>query len=436
MDLMVALREDAAELSPGTRLLNGLYEILEPLQQGGFAMTYVARDSLERNVVIKECFPAGLCERTDGLVRAISPAAEAQFAALKQQFLREARGVATLKHPYVVAVHQVFEENNTAYMALDYVDGIDLISVLDDEPERLTPAFFEATLRETLKAVRHIHTNGILHRDIAPDNIRVDAADRITLIDFGAAGARNANAALATISVPAVKDGYSPPEFYTVGEAHDVSSDLYSLGATFHHLITGEAPPNGQTRRMVISSGAPDPYVPLSSGDWKCGYHLLLTIDLALDVERGRRPQSADQWLKALDETPKQRPAPPKALVFDPGLYAAVAKLVHDVNESLKATAPATLGKVEAFRQKSKILQKQWVDIFGAPIGDLATWAKQDEPRNRLGKFERDTLALSDAPELELALSPGVQRPTPVRRSMIGNLLSRCLSRRPDTCPT
>ena len=436
MNRMVALQEDTAELPPGTRLLNGLYEILAPLQQGGFAMTYVARDSLERNVVIKECFPSGLCERSSGLVRAVSPQAEAQFATLKQQFLREARGVATLKHPYVVAVHQVFEENNTAYMALDYVDGIDLISVLDDEPERLTPAFFEATLRETLKAVRHIHANGILHRDIAPDNIRVDAADRITLIDFGAAGARTACSAPTTVSVPAVKDGYSPPEFYGFGEAHDFSSDLYSLGATFHHLITGKVPPTGQERRMAISSGAADPYVPLCAGEWTCGYHLLLTIDLALEVERERRPQTADQWLKALDETPKHRPAPPKVTVIDPGLYATVAKLVRDVNENLKANPPASFGKVEAFRQKSKVLQKQWVDIFGAPIGDLASWAKQDDPRNRFGRFARDTETLSDAAELALALPPGAQRPMPVRRSLIVSLLSRCLTRRPDTCPT
>ena len=444
MNLMVALREDPAELPPGTRLLNGLYEILEPLQQGGFAMTYVARDSLERNVVIKECFPAGLCERANGQVRAVSPAAEAQFVTLKQQFLREARGVATLKHPYVVAVHQVFEENNTAYMALDYVDGIDLISVLDDEAERLTPAFFEATLRETLKAVRHIHANGILHRDIAPDNIRVDAADRITLIDFGAASARTTNAALATVSVPAVKDGYSPPEFYSLGEAHDFSSDLYSLGATFYHLITGEVPPDGQARRMAISSGAADPYVPLVSGEWNCGYHLLLTIDSALDVERMRRPQSADQWMKALDETPKLRPAPPKAQVIDSGLYAAVAKLVRDVNENLKANAPASFSRVDAFLQKSRgtapaaPAQKQWVDIFGTPIGDLATWTKQDEPRIRPGEIEPKMVGLSpeQGPDLELALPPRVRQSLPARRSLIVNLLSRCLSRRPETCPT
>lgn len=444
MNVMVALREDATELPPGTRLLNGLYEIVEPLQQGGFALTYVARDSLERNVVIKECFPAGLCERSNGRVRAVSPAAEAQFVSLKLQFLREARGVATLKHPYVVAVHQVFEENNTAYMALDYVDGIDLISVLDDEPERLTPAFFEATLRETLKAVRHIHANGVLHRDIAPDNIRVDASDRITLIDFGAASARTANSALAAVSVPAVKDGYSPPEFYSFGQAHEFSSDLYSLAATFYHLITGDAPPDGLTRAKAISSGAADPYVPLASGEWNCGYHLLLTIDSALDVEREHRPQSADHWLKALDDAPKLRPARAKAPVVDPGLNEAVARLVRDVNDNLKANASASLGKLDAFLQKNKAAapaattQKQWVDIFGTPIGDLATWTKQEEPKLRSREIERKVVELfpEPQPEPELELTPGAQQVLPARKSLIVNLLSRCLSRRPDTCLT
>ncbi|MEO6300915.1 MAG: serine/threonine-protein kinase [Paracoccaceae bacterium] len=455
MNVMVSLRgADPDELPPGTRLLNGLYEILEPLQKGGFAMTYVARDSLERHVVIKECFPSGICERTNGRVHAISPMVEAQFVTLKQQFLREARGVATLKHPYVVAVHQVFEENNTAYMALDYVEGIDLISVLEDEPQRLTPAFLEATLRETLKAVRHIHANGILHRDIAPDNIRVDGADRITLIDFGAAGARSANPALADVSLPAVKDGYSPPEFYTPGEPQDFSSDIYSLGATFHHLITGQVPPDAQTRRMAIKAGAADPYVPLASGGWNCGYHVLATIDLALQIARERRPQNADQWMKALDQFPKVRPAPIRVQVGDAGLYAAVSKLVRDVNANLKVNSLGRSGRIEPSMLRihaeaaAAPAQKLWVDIFGSPVGDLATWADQQEALLQVIERAREDPHPSveaepvTEPEIipdaepDLVSAVRVQQPVPAKKTSLLTLLARCLSRRPETCTT
>ena len=175
------------ELPSGTRLLNGQYQILQPLQRGGFAITYLARNSLERLVVIKECYPSGMCQRSYGRVEAISARIAPQFEALKRQFVREALTMASLRHPHIVEVHQVFEENNSAYMALDYAEGIDLITLLQDEPERLTSAFLDTTLRQALEAIRCIHDHGVLHRDIAPDNVRVNVADHITLIDFGAA---------------------------------------------------------------------------------------------------------------------------------------------------------------------------------------------------------------------------------------------------------
>ena len=435
---------ETAELPSGTLLLNGLYQIVEPLQQGGFALTYVARDSLERHVVIKECFPSGLCARTGGRVHAASPQVEAQFEALKQQFLREARGVAKLKHPHVVAVHQVFEENNTAYMALDYVAGMDLISVLEDEPERLTPAFFEATLRETLKAVRHIHANGILHRDIAPDNIRVDGSDRITLIDFGAARARGVGALAGEGAVTAVKDGYSPPEFYGMGEVQDFSSDLYSVAATFHHLITGEVPPNGQDRKTVVTAGAADPMSLLAEGDWICGHHVLATIDRALSLTREGRLQTADQWLKALDETPKVRRAKVKPFVLDHRLVSTIARLVQDVNQNLTPGIPAPTrdaARLEAAQTNGvKTKDRRWVDIVGNPIGDISEWLHQQEKHQPAASFK----AALQQPEPEswddVAMDPdqlqGHALASPTRKSFLGNLFARVMSRTPETCPT
>ena len=447
MSFMFALQdEDPAELPPGTRLLNGLYQIVEPLQHGGFAMTYVARDSLERHVVIKECFPSGICERVDGLVRSRSAAVDAQFMALKQQFLREAHGVATLKHPHVVAVHQVFEENNTAYMVLDYVAGMDLISLLEDEPERLTAGFLDRTLRETLKAVRHIHANGILHRDIAPDNIRVDAADRITLIDFGAASARSSDLTAEKGLVPAVKDGYSPPEFYRANDTHDCSSDLYSVAATFYHLITGEPPLDGLTRSEAVSRGAADPYTPLAGGDWNCGYSILVTIDLALQLARDLRPQSAELWVKSLDELPTMPPAPAKGPEIDPALETTISTLVRDVNESF---APVSGGLVldAAHRlpkgsKPASPKKKQWVDVTGNPIFDLETWIRQQEanaqPVEAAQPFDDENLELDHVAMIEPEFGPDDQvvHAMPERKSFIVGLLSRCFSRSPAAFAT
>jgi len=456
MNQMAALHEtDPGDLLPGTRLLNGQYQILEPLQKGGFAMTYVARDSLDRNVVIKECFPAGLCNRRNGQVRAASPGHEAQFAALKQQFICEARGMAKLHHPYVVAVHQVFEENNTAYMALDYVDGIDLIAVQEDDPKRLTPAFLRATLMGTLNAVRHIHSKGVLHRDIAPDNLRVDAGDGITLIDFGAAEAQIPGSAFAPAALQAVKDGYSPPEFYVTGGAHDFSSDLYSLGATFYQLITGDVPPSGLLRRERVMAGAPDPYVPLAKGNWACGYPLILTIDMALELDRTRRPQTADQWLTALDTAPQLRPAAQAAprptsqaaTLSDHDLQAVVSRMVKDVNRNLgaeaseSAPAPAKMPmpwNTQAKPGPEKPKRGQWSDIFGNPISDVATWLRDQETRFDLTPDEEADVL--EAPMAEAALKIehvlNVQKDLPARKSGFFSLMSRCLPRRQNAYPT
>jgi hypothetical protein len=442
MNQMTAPREfDSLELPPGTRLLNGQYQILEPLQQGGFAMTYVARDSLDRNVVIKECLPAGLCCRRNGQVWAISPALDAQFAAMKQQFICEARGMAKLNHPYVVAVHQVFEENNTAYMALDYVDGIDLITVQEDEPHRLTPDFLDRTLREALRAVRHIHSKSVLHRDIAPDNLRVDNSDRITLIDFGAAETRNPGIAFSTAALKAVKDGYSPPEFYLVDADHDFSSDLYSLGATFYLLITGEIPPSGRLRHEAVMAGKSDPYQPLVKGNWDCGYPILVTIDRALQLDMARRPQSADDWLAALDAAPRQRPAVKAPLLVDQDLDAVVSKLVKEVNRNLTAEdrapdrpelsrrAPAAKAPAPAKAAKPGT----WVDLYGNLITDVASWLAEQE---RIAAAPVDDIP--DEPtepviEADPALSDLAERP--VRKSLFSGFLARYRTRRPQSFP-
>lgn len=424
VSLMFALDEkNADELAAGTRLLGGLYQIEEPLQQGGFALTYVARDSLDRHVVIKECFPSEIVERREGRVLPRSAELEAQFLAVKAQFLREARGVAALKHPDVVAVHQVFEENNTAYMALDYVAGMDLISVLEDEPERLSGAFIEKTLIGTLKALRHIHSNGILHRDIAPDNIRVDGADRITLIDFGAAGARGSRSGAADGSVPSVKDGYSPPEFYTAGETQDISSDLYALGATFHHLVTGQVPPSGPSRRAALEAGAPDPYTPLAAGAWDCGHHVLVTIDMALMLAREARPQSADVWLDALERLPKAKPAPLPASVLTPRLNAAIGDMVREVNSSLsqpgaepapgRAAIRLTAGPARASEAQVRRINPGY-DLLARPLLDEA-----------LAPPVAERAAPSPAP-------PG----PPARRSFFSALFTRYLAKGQEALPS
>ncbi|MEO0915412.1 MAG: serine/threonine protein kinase, partial [Pseudomonadota bacterium] len=111
------------------------------LNNGGFGITYLAKDSLLRRVVIKECFPESICRRANSTVRVRSRDQADAFRAIVDLFIEEARGLARLSHPNIVGVHQVFEDNDTAYMAMDFVAGRDLLEIAETS-EVLDPKVF------------------------------------------------------------------------------------------------------------------------------------------------------------------------------------------------------------------------------------------------------------------------------------------------------
>ena len=119
------------ELKPGTKLMHGQYVIESFLNAGGFGITYLARDSLDRKVVIKECFPGAFCRRSRAVVQARSRAHQNELKSIVRLFVQEARSLAKLDHPNIVGVHQVFEDNDTAYMALDFVSGRDMLDIIE-----------------------------------------------------------------------------------------------------------------------------------------------------------------------------------------------------------------------------------------------------------------------------------------------------------------
>ena len=290
------------ELKPGTQLLQGQYTIDKYLNSGGFAITYLARDSLDRQVVIKECFPGSFCRRSQALVQARSRAHQSEYKAIVRLFIQEARGLAKLNHPNIVGVHQVFEDNSTAYMALDLIKGRDLLDTLEDETGKLKPNQIATILKKILGAIEYMHNQNVLHRDISPDNILLNEDLEPILIDFGAAREQASKVGKVLSALRVVKDGYSPQEFYVSGSIQGPSSDLYALGATFYHLITGEIPPDSQIRLASAAAREPDPYKPLH-GNIK-GYDdiFLMAIDKSLRLMPKDRIQSAGEWLAKIDE--------------------------------------------------------------------------------------------------------------------------------------
>ena len=322
----------ADELPPGTSLLQGQYEIEGFLNAGGFGVTYLARDSLDRKVVLKECYPSSMCCRSRNAVRARNRSAQKEFNSVVRLFGQEARRLSALKHPNIVGIHQVFEDKGTAYMALDFVRGRELLEIIEDPKVSLTPNQVRSVLKKSLSAVKYIHDNNVLHRDISPDNILIQANGNPVLIDFGAAREEATRASRALSQIQVVKDGYSPQEFYIAGSDHTPASDLYSLAATFYHLITGAPPPTSQERVAAIAAEKEDPYRPLINHIRTFDEHFLMAIDQAMCPFPKDRLATADAWIGMIDTVKRRRAALVKAEKdknIEASIQALVAETIH-----------------------------------------------------------------------------------------------------------
>ena len=285
------------ELPPGTWLCQGQYRIGSCLNSGGFGIAYLAEDSLGRDVVLKECFVPTFCSRNRTRVTARSDQSKVHLQSVMRSFVNEAHTLAGLSHPNIVRVHQLFEENDTAYMALDYVDGRDLLEVIEEDRARLSPEAIVVVARKLISALAHIHDRHMLHGDVSPDNICLRRDGEPVLIDFGSSRRIVPGAVQDPAGFSLVKDGYSPIELYTNG-VPGPWSDIYALGASLCHAVSGTAPVDAQSRQRARAEGLPDPLVPLAGrfAGYPAGF--LDSIDRAMAVDPGARHRSAQDWLR------------------------------------------------------------------------------------------------------------------------------------------
>ncbi len=323
-------------LTTGDKLLHGQYTIQCYLSSGGFGVTYLARDSLNRQIVIKECFPVLTCHRQGKRVTGRTEADQEMFKDIVRHLLHEARRMARLNHPNIVGVHQVFEENGTAYLALDFVNGLDLLEIIERNPKRLTPDVIKKILVKTLDAIEYMHECDILHRDISPDNILITEDNEPVLIDFGAAREVTDRASKALSTINAVKEGYSPLEFYSSGTEQTTASDLYSLGASFYHVITKVPPPDSLSRLSAVAADEPDPLEPIPVRLEGYDRYFLSAIDHAMTLFPKDRMQTAKSWLDQIDQERRQK-ALLAAAHADRGMEALIKELTDATNDALNA---------------------------------------------------------------------------------------------------
>jgi hypothetical protein len=294
-------------LPRGSLLLQGQYQIVRLLHAGGFGLAYLAQDCLGREVVLKECFVSTLSERRAARVCPRSEAMKPHQDRALAGFLDEARILARLSHRNVVRVLQVFQENGTAYMALPYLKGHDLLEIADEGKRHLSPDQITGIVRRMVAALGHVHDRNYVHCDVSPDNICITDSGEPVLIDFGAARRIEGGTVRPHTGFSTVKDGYSPAELYDPNAACGPWSDFYALGASLYHAISGAAPVDCQRRQAALIEGRPDPLPPLEGRFPGYASGVLTSIDRAMAVRPADRYMSAQDWLRDIAEQPPVR---------------------------------------------------------------------------------------------------------------------------------
>ena len=230
-------------------LLAGRYLIGAPLGRGGFGITYKAYDMLTcSRVAIKEFFPKGYAKRIPHSCAVdVSDASNGKiFNYWLSAFIQEAKVLTSIKHmDGIVSIYDFFLTNNTAYIVMEYLDGMSLHRFINGRGGRLHLKETLNIMRPVLETLLLLHQHGIIHKDISPENIQIVNNRVIKLIDFGAASIYTQN-----VSKPffVLKKGYSPLELYSQNGVQGPWTDIYEIGATIYTCLVGSPPPESTER--------------------------------------------------------------------------------------------------------------------------------------------------------------------------------------------
>ena len=244
------------QLPIGT-VLREQYVIGKVLGQGGFGITYMGWDqNLDVPIAIKEYFPSGYVNRETTNTLSVTCSRENTdiFIHNRDRFIREAKALAKLRDiPGIVRIHNFFQENGTAYIVMEYVEGIDLKRYIRMQGRVMTPAETFTVLKPVMEAMSAVHEAELVHRDISPDNIMIQRNGQAKLLDFGAVREvldADTDRQLSQATEAILKQGFAPMEQYQNRGSLGPWTDVYALCATMYYCMTGKVPPDAPARLL------------------------------------------------------------------------------------------------------------------------------------------------------------------------------------------
>lgn len=289
-------------LPVGTTLKNGQYRIVRHLKSGGFGNTYVVEDtSFHERSAMKEFFihAKGVNTRSGKSVTVSNPVNEGDFQLYKRKFIHEIQRLRELHNRHVVRIYDDFEENNTAYYVMEFIDGESLTDRLSRTGRAMMEAEVTDVLRQVLNALTEVHGKGFVHADITPNNIMIDKSGNVVLIDFGSTKEVEEGNHRSTLAAMTRTPGYTPQEQLD-GDVSRMGpwSDFYALGVTLFRLLTLESP-------LELKDKEEEAFAPYQDHISQPMRDLILWMT---QHNRRKRPQSVEEILAFIKENFNEQP--------------------------------------------------------------------------------------------------------------------------------
>ena len=369
---------------PMGTILAGKYLVGRVLGQGGFGITYVGWDiALERKVAIKEYYPSGQVSRNPGS-RGLTWYTSVQSQQAKQNgtqiFLKEARKMSKVDDiPNVVRVRDLFQENETAYIVMDFVEGETLKARL----EKTGPLPWEQAkgiFLPAIQAMEQVHQAGLVHRDISPDNLMLTPGGKVKILDLGAAKDLSVNNGASSMQV--AKGGFSPFEQYTQRGSSGPWTDVYAMAATVYYTLTGKLPPVATDRVVEDTISWEEPGLKALSAQ------ALEALQKAMVISAKNRMQSMEELEKGLYSTtvkpePAPAPQPMQETRPEPQPAPGTRPAPEETKPELKPTPePAPQAKPEAGKKSGKKLWIATAAVIAVVLCGALVWANAAKPVN------------------------------------------------------